>query len=87
MELPPTQLILIRDHRLEKKLLHRSQTVAIDLPQKILVWEDSKGQVHISYNDPLFLGKRHGLQGLDIMLSTIAQRLDGLANETAGNEI
>jgi uncharacterized protein (DUF302 family) len=36
-------------------------STAIDLPLKILVWEDAKGKVWISYNSPEYLQKRHGL--------------------------
>jgi uncharacterized protein (DUF302 family) len=34
---------------------------AIDLPLKILVWEDGQSKVWISYNSPRYLQKRHGL--------------------------
>ena len=34
---------------------------AIDLPLKILVWEDADGKVWISYNSPAYLAKRHEL--------------------------
>jgi uncharacterized protein (DUF302 family) len=36
-------------------------TVAIDLPLKILVWEDKEGRVQISYNSPAYLQARHAL--------------------------
>jgi uncharacterized protein (DUF302 family) len=39
-----------------------SQTAAIDLPQKALVWKDETGQVWLSYNDPMYLAKRHDIQ-------------------------
>lgn len=34
---------------------------AIDLPLKILVWEDAQGKVWVSYNSPVYLQERHGL--------------------------
>jgi uncharacterized protein (DUF302 family) len=36
-------------------------SIAIDLPLKILVWEDAKGKVWLSYNSPEYLAQRHGL--------------------------
>ena len=36
-------------------------SIAIDLPLKILVWEDDQGKVWVSYNSPAYLGERHGL--------------------------
>ena len=38
-----------------------SPSVAIDLPLKVLVWEDADGKVWISYNAPAYLQARHGL--------------------------
>ena len=36
-------------------------SVAIDLPLKILVWEDAQGRVWLSYNSPAYLKDRHGV--------------------------
>jgi uncharacterized protein (DUF302 family) len=38
-----------------------SPSSAIDLPLKILVWEDTQGKVWVSYNSPQYLQKRHAL--------------------------
>jgi uncharacterized protein (DUF302 family) len=38
-----------------------AQTVGIDLPLKVLVWEDAAGKVWLGYNDPAYLAKRHGV--------------------------
>jgi uncharacterized protein (DUF302 family) len=38
-----------------------SPAIAIDLPLKVLVWEDSAGQVRVSYNSAAYLQNRHGL--------------------------
>jgi uncharacterized protein (DUF302 family) len=38
-----------------------SPGIAIDLPLKVLVWEDTGGKVWISYNAPAYLQARHGL--------------------------
>ena len=35
--------------------------IAIDLPLKILVWEDGEGKVWISYSSPEYLKERHGV--------------------------
>jgi uncharacterized protein (DUF302 family) len=45
-------------------------SVAIDLPLKILVWEDNVGKAWISYNSPAYLQRRHGLP--QELLQTIA---------------
>jgi len=40
---------------------HSGEASAIDLPLKILVWEDEGGQVQVTYNSPAYLGARHQL--------------------------
>jgi uncharacterized protein (DUF302 family) len=42
-------------------LMVASPMIAIDLPLKILVWEDNSGQVQVSYNSAAYLQTRHGL--------------------------
>jgi uncharacterized protein (DUF302 family) len=78
-ELRPTQLIIFGNPKLGTQLMQSSQTVAIDLPQKFLVWEDVDGQVHMTYNDPQYLAQRHGITDRDDVLTTISNALGGLA--------
>jgi len=42
-------------------LMQSVQTIGIDLPLKALVWQDEADITHLSYNDPAFLARRHGL--------------------------
>ena len=74
LELAPTQLILFRDKRIESKLLRRQETVAIDLPLKILVWEDPFGDLHLSYNSPGYLAERHRITYHDALLQRLGKR-------------
>ena len=76
----PTQLIIFGNPKVGTPLMQNQQSIGVDLPQKFLVWEDKQGMVHVTYNDPVFIGKRHGLQGLDTMLGNIASRLSELVN-------
>jgi len=41
--------------------MQSNQTIGIDLPLKVLVWQDTSGKTWLSYNDPSWLAKRHGL--------------------------
>jgi len=54
-----------------------AQTVGIDLPLKALVWEDADGQVWLGYNDPAYLGQRHGA-GQCPAIGNITKALGGL---------
>ncbi len=59
--LGPTQVVLFSAPRKDTKLIRSSQSVAIDLPQKILVWEDDAGEIRVKYNAPGYLTDRHNL--------------------------
>jgi len=82
LELPPTQVILFRKIFFDVSLIRRSQTAAIDLPLKILVFEEA-GEVVIAYNDPFFIAQRAGIQGLDTLLGNIANALNNFAEQGA----
>jgi uncharacterized protein (DUF302 family) len=59
------------------------QSVAIDLPQKALIWKDSHLKVWISYNDPKYIKKRHDVSGCEGMISKIGKVLAGITAAAA----
>jgi uncharacterized protein (DUF302 family) len=61
MKMRPTKLLIFGSPKAGTPLMLSAPSIAIDLPLKILVWEDAKGGVWISYNDPEYLRERHGL--------------------------
>ena len=61
MKMPPTKLLIFGNPKGGTPLMLAAPSVAIDLPLKILVWEDSQGKVWLSYNSPEYLQERHGL--------------------------
>ena len=68
MELRPTELVIFGNPKVGAPLMQCSQTVAIDLPQKALIWQDESGQVWLTYNDPPYLAKRHDIDGCKAVL-------------------
>jgi uncharacterized protein (DUF302 family) len=65
MKMPPTKLLIFGSPKAGTPLMLAAPSVAIDLPLKILVWEDHQGQAWVSYNSSDYLKDRHGLpQGL-----------------------
>ena len=42
--------------------MQAAQTIGIDLPLKALAWQDAAGQTWLTYNDPLWLTARHGIE-------------------------
>ena len=77
--LRPTELVLFGNPKIGTPLMQCSQQVAIDLPQKALVWEDDSGDVWFSYNAPNYLSKRHEIEGCEKVLETITNALGKLA--------
>lgn len=78
MELPPTTLLLFGNPEVGTPLMQAERTVALDLPQKMLVW-DEDGQTMVAYNDPAYLAERHGIEGQSDRLDQISSVLEGLA--------
>lgn len=79
MQLRPTQVIMFGNPKAGTPLMQCEQTVAIDLPQKMLISEDAQGRVWLSYNDPDYLKSRHDIQGCDQVISNISMALKGLS--------
>src|SRR3954468_20990933 len=62
MQLRPTTVLIFGNAKGGTPLMQAAQTIGIDLPLKVLAWEDASGQTWLSYNDPLWLTERHGIQ-------------------------
>jgi uncharacterized protein (DUF302 family) len=83
--LRPTRLLIFGNPTLGTPLMQASPTTAIDLPQKMLVWADTTGQVRLAYNDPQYLAERHDITGHDDELQKISGALRKLARQAAGS--
>jgi uncharacterized protein (DUF302 family) len=61
LPLRPTEVLIFGAAKGGTPLMQAVQTIGIDLPLKALVWQDGSGVTWLSYNDPVWLAKRHGL--------------------------
>jgi uncharacterized protein (DUF302 family) len=61
MELRPTEVVLFGHPRGGTPMMQDRQTAGLDLPLKVLAWEDEHGAVWLTTNDPRWLARRHGL--------------------------
>ena len=59
MKMPPTKLLIFGNPKGGTPLMLAAPSSAIDLPLKILVWEDANGKVWVTYNSPAYLEERH----------------------------
>jgi uncharacterized protein (DUF302 family) len=61
LSLRPTELLIFGDARGSTPLMELVQTIGIDLPLRALAWQDEAGVTWLSYTDPTWMAKRHGL--------------------------
>src|SRR5208283_1092356 len=59
MKMPPTKLLIFGNPKGGTPVMLAAPTIAIDLPLKVLVWEDAAGKAWVSFNDPGYLQNRH----------------------------
>jgi uncharacterized protein (DUF302 family) len=61
LQMRETKLVIFGTPKAGTPLMVAAPSVAIDLPLKILIWEDAQGKTWVSYNSPAYLQERHGL--------------------------
>jgi uncharacterized protein (DUF302 family) len=79
MELRPTTVILFGNPQIGTRLMRRSQSAGIDLPQKMLIWEAEDGSVNVTYNDPEWVAERHEVEASQMLIQQVSTALDSLA--------
>jgi uncharacterized protein (DUF302 family) len=61
MKMRPTKLAIFGSPKAGTPVMLAAPSIAIDLPLKVLVWEDNQGKTWVSYNDPEYLKGRHAV--------------------------
>jgi uncharacterized protein (DUF302 family) len=86
LSLRPTEVLIFGNAKGGTPLMQANQTIGIDLPLKVLVWQDAPGKTWISYNDPSWLAKRHGL-GPEVAptVNAMAAALSAIAGKAAAS--
>jgi uncharacterized protein (DUF302 family) len=81
MQLRPTELLIFGNPKAGTPLMQSNQTIGLDLPLKILAWQDESGEVWLTYNDPSWLAQRHRLgANTETSVVALADLLANLAN-------
>jgi uncharacterized protein (DUF302 family) len=83
LSLNPTELLIFGNAKGGTPLMQAVQTIGIDLPLKALVWQDASGITWLSYNDPAWLAKRHGLTDAEAPIGNLTAVLDATAKAAA----
>jgi uncharacterized protein (DUF302 family) len=84
LPLRPTEVLIFGNAKAGTPLMQSVHTIGIDLPLKALVWQDMSGNTWLSYNDPVWLAKRHGLgHETEAAVSAMAAALAAVASTAA----
>jgi uncharacterized protein (DUF302 family) len=83
LSLRPTELIIFGNARGGTPLMEASQTTGIDLPLKVLVWQDAPGKTWLSYNEPSWIVQRHHLGIKAEIVDKLAAALSTLSRKAA----
>jgi len=83
LNLRPTELIIFGNARGGTPLMQSAQTIGIDLPLKVLVWEDTSGKTWLSYNEPSWVAQRHGVRNAEQVVSKMGAALSAIARKAA----
>lgn len=79
LSLRPTEVLIFGNPKIGTPLMNCAQSVALDLPQKMLAWQDESGQTYLGWNDPMYLKARHAIEGCDEVLGKVSAALSNFA--------
>ena len=78
----PTHLFVVGYREADAPLLAHNQLLGVELPLRILVWEDAGGGALLTYIDPAWLEGRFSMKEISSQLAAMAISLAGIAEET-----
>ena len=87
MKMRPTKLLIFGSPKAGTPLMLAAPSIAIDLPLKILVWEDAEARVWVSYNSPAYLQERHNLSAELLQNIAVVATLAAKAAEIEGGRV
>lgn len=84
--LRPTELLIFGNPKMGSHFFTSQQSAGIDLPMKALAWKDKNGQVWLTYNDPMYIANRHGIDNRPAIVKKMTGALNNLTNVATGNK-
>jgi uncharacterized protein (DUF302 family) len=79
LALRPTQVLIFGNPQAGTPLMQSQQTIGLDLPLRVLIWEDAAGKVWLSYRRVECLAQHHGVMDQDKAIKALDDGLAGLA--------
>jgi uncharacterized protein (DUF302 family) len=84
LTLRPTELIIFGNARGGTPLMQSVQTVGIDLPLKVLVWQDAGSKTWLSYIEPSWIAQRHRVANAEQVVNNLAAVLNAIVRTASG---
>jgi uncharacterized protein (DUF302 family) len=84
LTLRPTELIIFGNARGGTPFMQSVQTVGIDLPLRVLVWEDAGGKTWLSYNEPSWIRHRHSVVNAEQVVNSLTAVLSTIVRTASG---
>jgi uncharacterized protein (DUF302 family) len=81
LQMRPTKLLIFGSPKAGTPVMQAAPQSALDLPLKILIWEDAEGKVWLSYNSPAYLQERYGLSSELVQNIAVVETLAVKASE------
>ena len=81
LTLRPTTVLVFGNPKAGTPLMQSAPTFALDLPLRVLVWQDDSGQVWLAWRDPAVTARDHGVADGDLRVATLAGALQRFTDE------
>jgi uncharacterized protein (DUF302 family) len=86
LEMPPTEVLMFGNPKLGTPLMMANPEIAVELPMKMVIWQDQAGKVQVGYTAPDVLKDRYAITGKDEAFKTMSGALAGFAKQASGQE-
>jgi len=83
MKLPPIEVLIFGNPKLGTPLMQSNARIGVDLPLKVVAWQDKRGRTWIGYTDPRKLAARYGIRDRAEVINKIYGALDKLTAKAA----
>lgn len=85
-KLRAAEVAVISAPALETDVMACGQSAGLDMPSKLMAWQDIAGDVWLSYGHPAYAAARHNLSDCDVAVRKLADALEVLVQEAVGGE-
>lgn len=86
MDLPPRELLVFGNAQLGTPLMRANPLIGLDLPMKVLAWQDKGGKVLVAYTRPDALKARYGIKDGDAQFAAMAGALEAFTAAATGGK-